>query len=90
MSMPSETSRKRIVEPDKLEGGVVGNSPISGDDLITPDDEKRYITGLRLYCINTALIVSMFLVQMDSSMLALMHHFLSLEGAHNFIVLVQR
>jgi hypothetical protein len=68
MSPPSEASKERSVDSIKLEDGVVGSPPSGGDGLVTPDDESRYITGLKLYLINTGLIVSMFLVQMDSSM----------------------
>jgi hypothetical protein len=67
-------SKERSVESVKLEEGAVGTPISGGDDLITPDDESRYITGLKLYLINTGLIISMFLVQMDSSMLVSMYH----------------
>jgi len=69
MSSQSEPSKERSVESVKLEEGFLSTPPHGEDELATPDNESQYITGLKLYLINAGLIVSMFLVQMDSSML---------------------
>ncbi|KAH3986698.1 hypothetical protein HBH51_015450 [Parastagonospora nodorum] len=63
-------SKEKSVESVKLEEGVLSTPPHSRDELATPDSESRYITGLKLYLINAGLIVSMFLVQMDSSIIS--------------------
>jgi hypothetical protein len=75
MPPQSETSKEKSVYSVKLEEGVLSTPPQSRDELAAPDNESRYITGLKLYLINAGLIVSMFLVQMDSSMLVLVHDY---------------
>lgn len=40
------------------------------EPVVSGDDESQYITGKRLYLINTGLIISMFIVQMDSSIIS--------------------
>jgi hypothetical protein len=57
-------------ESIKLEEGVVGTSPSIKDAVATPEDDSRYITGRKLYLINAGLIISMFVVQLDSSIIS--------------------
>jgi formate hydrogenlyase subunit 3/multisubunit Na+/H+ antiporter MnhD subunit len=70
MSPPSETSKEKSAESVNLEGGVGNTSPVIGDGTVIPENESRYITGFKLYLINTGLMLSMFLVQMDSSIIS--------------------
>jgi hypothetical protein len=67
----SETmSKENSTESVKLEEGVATTPSSVKDEVATPDDDSRYITGRKLYLINTGLIISMFVVQLDSSIIS--------------------
>ena len=54
----------------KVEEGGVGTSLSTEDEPIATNDDSRYITGSKLYLINAGLIVSIFIVQMESSIIS--------------------
>jgi hypothetical protein len=70
MSPPSEMSKEKSAESVNLEDGLANTPPAVGDGVVVPEDESRYITGIKLYTINAGLMLSMFLVQMDSSIIS--------------------
>jgi hypothetical protein len=70
MSPSSQTSNEKSAESFNLEEGVANTPPVVGDGAVIPEDESRYITGIKLYTINAGLMLSMFLVQMDSSIIS--------------------
>lgn len=54
----------------ELEQGVVSarDAPVDGND--TAEDESQYIAGGKLYLINASLMISLFVVQLDSSIIS--------------------
>jgi hypothetical protein len=63
------------MDSSKVEEGGTASSLSTSEDgpaAITDEaiDESKYITGPKLYMINTGLIVSMFIVQMESSIIS--------------------
>jgi hypothetical protein len=70
MTEPNQASTASINESVKLEKGVVESTPSLEEPVVALDDESHYITGTKLYLINTGLIISMFIVQMDSSIIS--------------------
>jgi hypothetical protein len=70
MSNSEQMSKENSKESVKLEEGVVEASPSVQDEAVITDDDSRYITGRKLYLINTGLIISMFVVQLDSSIIS--------------------
>jgi len=62
--------------PTKVEeAGVASSLSTTNDDeqVATTEevvDESKYMSGPKLYAINTALIVSIFIVQMESSIIS--------------------
>jgi hypothetical protein len=69
MAEPTQPSTATSSESVKLEKGIE-EGQLSVEDPVAADDESQYITGKRLYLINTGLIISMFIVQMDSSIIS--------------------
>jgi hypothetical protein len=70
MSNSAQMSKENSKESVKLEEGVLDTPPSFQDEAVVPDDDSRYITGRKLYLINTGLIISMFVVQLDSSIIS--------------------
>jgi hypothetical protein len=70
MSNSEQLSKENSKESFKIEEGVIDTPPATKDELAIPDDDSRYITGRKLYLINTGLIISMFVVQLDSSIIS--------------------
>jgi MFS family permease len=73
----AQISKASSLDSIKLEQGLANTaSPAedavatSQDAVATPEDESKYITGTKLYLINTALIVSIFIAQLDSSIVS--------------------
>jgi hypothetical protein len=59
-----------VKEADNIEKGPdVISTPIDADGL-QDDDDSKYISGQKLYLINLGLIVSIFIVQMESSIIS--------------------
>jgi hypothetical protein len=54
----------------KIEEGLNGSSLSTEDEAVVAIDESNYINGTKLYAINTGLIVSIFIVQMESSIIS--------------------
>jgi hypothetical protein len=56
------------------EAGMASSLSTNDDGDVAPTeeavDESKYISGAKLYAINTALIVSIFIVQMESSIIS--------------------
>jgi hypothetical protein len=69
MAHSEPTSKDVSIESVKLEEGVVNTSSFE-DATAPPEDDSRYITGRKLYLINAGLIISMFVVQLDSSIIS--------------------
>lgn len=76
MSSTHRDSKSDIeMTPVKVEeGGMASSLSTNDDEYVTPTeeavDESKYISGAKLYAINTALIVSIFIVQMESSIIS--------------------
>jgi hypothetical protein len=65
-----ESEDNSVKEADNIEKGPdVISSPVDDDGLQANDDAK-YISGQKLYLINAGLIVSIFIVQMESSIIS--------------------
>jgi hypothetical protein len=66
-----QVSQVSSVESIKLEQGITDTAPFTKTARApSEDDESKYITGTKLYLINTALIVSIFIAQLDSSIVS--------------------
>lgn len=63
-------SKDNIKDSIELEQGDVGAQATQVDEKDTADDESLFITGRKLYLINTSLIISLFVVQLDSSIIS--------------------
>lgn len=70
MAEPTQPSTATSSESVKLEEGIKESHLSVEEPVVAADDESQYITGKRLYLINTGLIISMFIVQMDSSIIS--------------------
>jgi hypothetical protein len=71
MSQPARDSKDDgVIDSIKLEDGTVDTSGSIEDGGVTTEDESKYITGRKLYLINTGLIVSVFIVQMESTIVS--------------------
>lgn len=66
----STVSKKDSRDSIELEQGVISarDTPVEGNGAA--DDESNFITGRKLYLINTSLIISLFVVQLDSSIIS--------------------
>jgi hypothetical protein len=66
----STVSKMDSKDSIKLEQGVVNapDAPVEGNGTV--EDESLFITGRKLYLINTSLIISLFVVQLDSSIIS--------------------
>jgi hypothetical protein len=72
MGYSSQSSIENSVssKSSQIERGAT-DIPLSlGDDATLSDDESKYITGRKLYLINAGLIVSIFIAQMESSIIS--------------------
>lgn len=54
----------------ELEQGTVGAQATHSDDDNGAADESLFITGRKLYLINACLMISLFVVQLDSSIIS--------------------
>jgi hypothetical protein len=71
MSSTLQTSKESSVkEADNIEKGPDVNSSPTNDDGLQESDDSKYISGQKLYLINFGLIVSIFIVQMESSIIS--------------------
>jgi len=70
--LPPHEDAKNGVAMDslKVEEGGVGSSLSTEDEPAAAIDESKYINGTKLYLINTGLIISIFIVQMESSIIS--------------------
>lgn len=70
-SSPHNENHTVDTAPPKLEAGVSRSDiPSSAQNDPITDDESKYITGPKLILINAGLMISIFLVQMESSIIS--------------------
>jgi ABC-type microcin C transport system permease subunit YejE len=63
-------SESSIITSTDGEKSVDSVKTPSEDDALPSDDESKYIVGRKLYLINVSLIVCLFIVQIESSIIS--------------------
>lgn len=67
----SSTSRDDIVmDTSSVEKAFTDTSSPNEAETVATPDESKYITGIKLYLINTCLTVSIFLVTLESTIIS--------------------
>lgn len=67
----SSTSRDDIVmDTSSVEKAFTDTSSPNEAETVATADESKYITGIKLYLINTCLTVSIFLVTLESTIIS--------------------